>query len=422
MAIAKEGYLMRETSAEVLVQRYATLDTPWGLNTYVNSTFSMVQNKGVRADIIKSPAALAGEWRDPTPYFATFSGADCILVDVESKVDWAGYTYRNIGKLGSNSTQPTIVVGPEELLAGLPTDSHVNQAVIKARNNVADRAASFAESFAEAKQTVQSLGAMAKSLDNFLVAASKKNWKQAARSIGVKPGSYQYRKTVRRLQGAAGTVGNAWLGFNFGIAPIISDMVSTCILLGGEWSFRVTGSTVLITSKGRTQVPQLGALGFQPGTVHWVLNQQINSGVQCRLDYELDSKLLAGFAKFGVSDVVQLGWALVPHSYLVDFVLPVSEVLKSLTATMGLTYKGGSATRFCQIDRSSTDCHFVPSGSRLVSATFLDARVKGRKMIRETFETEPNPIDLWIKDPLEVFPVATVLAVLGQRLSKIFPK
>lgn len=414
---------MRENLVEIPVQRYATLEHPWGLDTYVNKTDIMVQSRGVRPDVLKTPKPLNGlKWRPPTPYFATFSGADCILVDVESKIDWAGYTYRNIGKLSSHVAGANIKVTEEELANSLPTGRDVDRAVIKARNNVADRAASFAESIAEARRTIVSLGDMAKSIDNFLVASSKKNWKQAARAIGVKPGSKRYRRAVRNLQGAGGTVGNAWLGFNFGLAPIVSDMVSTCILLGGEWSFRVSGSTVLVVDKRETAEVQSSALGYQPVNVRWVLHQKVDTGVQARLDYELDSKFLAGFAKFGVSDALQLGWALVPHSYLVDFVLPVSEVLRSLTATAGLTFKGGSATRFCRIDRYSTDCTAVPSGVRITRATFLDARVKARKMDREVFESEPFPVNLWLKDPFQAFPVATVFAVLGQRMSKLFPK
>lgn len=412
---------MRSTNQVLRFEQYAGYSHPWGYSVFRNTNLPVEVVAGQRADVVMNPPALIGEWRKPLPYNASFIGADCIVAHVRSRN--GSHVYENRGKLGTHIDRPNISVGYAELNALYPSEIDVDRAVIMARNNVAGRVASFAESIAEARETVRALGGLAKNIDNFLVAASKKNWKQAANAIGVETGSRRYKKATKALQGASGTVSNAWLAFNFGISPIVSDMVSACILLGGDWSLRVTGTTVLVTTKGVSQSVKSDALGYQPGTVVWNRTQVTNAGVQCRLDYEIDNKWLRGLSAFGVSDVVQVGWALVPYSFLVDFVLPVSEVLKSITATVGLTYKGGSATRFCQIDVSSSGEHFVPHPSyTTISADFVSAKVKGRKMDRRVFEKEPNPVTLWIKDPLDVFPVATTLAVLGQRLSSLLSK
>lgn len=411
---------MRETVGKVSVLRFADWVTPYFSMTHVNTSFEMTQTKGSRSDVSKSPFP-KGTWRPPMSYSATFSGSDCILVDCTQEYS-PGFIYRNIGKVGSHQEIPTVSISNSDLLNAFPSENDVSKAVIKARNNVADRAASFAESFAEAREAVKSLGALAGNLDRFLVASQKKDWKSAARSIGVKTGSRGYKRAVKSLQGAAGTASNAWMAFNFGIAPIVSDMVSIAILLGGEWDFRVTGSTVLLTTEEEAKIPQVAALGFNPSTVAYTENYRCTAGVQCRLDFEITSEFLAGFAKFGVSDALQLGWALVPSSYLVDFVLPVSEVLRSITATVGLSFRGGSATQFCQIDKKTTDSRLISDPKWKTSFTALEASVSARKMSRRVFDSEPYPVTLWIKDPLQAFPVVTVLSVLGQRLLKLSPK
>lgn len=413
---------MRKYSATVYAKRYAVYKYRTGTYRLVNTGFNFTSIASERPDVQKAKKPIIDGFRPPMPYYARFSGADCINVNTEV-VD-GDYTYLNQGKLGSHTEETTIQVTEVELLGLYPSQNDVAQAVIKARNNVADRAASFGESLAEARKTISYLGSMAGSLDNFLVAAGRKDWRNAARSLGVKPGDPRNKRAVRNLQGSAGTASNAWLAYNFAIQPIISDMVSLCILLGGEWSFRVTGKTVLITSKGSSTTPQLSALGYAPANVRWFLHENRLAGVHARLDYELSDKYLQGFAKFGVTDAVQVAWALVPSSFLVDFVLPVSEVLRSLTATIGLDFKSGSYTRFSRLERKSSDCKCVPKipGVVIKSESFLEARVTGRMMNRDIYDTEPNPVTLWVKDPFDAFKVTTVLAVLGQRLSKLSPK
>lgn len=413
---------MRTTESSTTFARQAYMRTVFGTTWYANSSVIIKRSQGSRSDITKSNYA-EWEWRPPLPYYASFKGEDCINVDVEIVDSRGNYFYGNVGKLGSNSDESTIRVSQTELNAMRPTQNDINHAIVLARNNVADRVAGFAESFAEVRQTISMLGTMAGNINNFLEAAQRRNWRKAAGALGIDRGSKQYSNAVRSLQGAAGTVPNAWLAFNFGLAPVVSDMVSLCILLGGEWDLRATGKTVLPLVNEVLVEPTTGHLGYTPATLQYDVRTRRESGVHVRLDYTISSELLRGFAKFGVTDIVQLGWALVPYSFLVDFVLPVSTVLRSLTATIGLSFQGGSSTSFVNLDIKTSGCTLVPSpGYKVIRKTFLDAHVKGHEMNRVVYKMEPNPIPLWVKDPFHAFAAITSLSILAQRISQLFLK
>ena len=251
--------------------------------------------------------------------------------------------------------------------------------------------------------------------------ASRKQWRKAASTLGIRLADRRYKRAVKRIAEQGNSVGSAWLGFQFGIAPIVSDMVSALILLGGEWSTRTTGKTVYMTKlPTKTSVSSSWSPGGDSTTVRWWTVSDVRAGVFTRLDYQLDSQWLRDFSKFGALDPLQVGWAVVPSSFLVDFVIPVSEVLRSISATVGLTFLGGSSTRFASISRWSEGLRAeVPSDNRLEISRLRDMAVEGRGMDRQVYSSDPNPVTLYIRDPFDFFKVTTSFAILGKRLSNL---
>ena len=214
-------------------------------------------------------------------------------------------------------------------------------------------------------QTVQSLGALAKQVSLFLDAAASKNYGGVARSLGLSPSSRKHRRAVKRFKQLSirhlgvPTVSNALLCWNFGLQPIISDMVALAILIGEGKNLRVVGKGTHARSKTKRVVPYDFVVPYggtsAPYTVR--LNEVVEEGVYVRLDYEVSIEGLRQLTTYGLTDAPTTLWAVAPYSWLVDFVLPVSEVLRSLTATIGLQFLSGTATRWvkCKNTYHSSD-------------------------------------------------------------------
>lgn len=417
--------MARVTSVSTVARRYASRTGPSGnTGTYINDTVGMTTSTLNRADIVRNPPGSSAVWRKPLPYFAELTSSDpgeCM----HSVTTIDGYTYVEEGKMGVNLTQPLFSINSNMLNAIFPTASDTDAAVIRARNNVADRVASFGESLAELIKTLNGLKDLASQVDSFIAAALKKDYNKVADSLGIPRKVRKHRRAVIRYNKMGlPTVSNAFLCWNFGLQPIISDMVALAIAMGEGKPLRIVGKGQYKTranQKHNVGVSYSCAMPYSavPYTVNFRRMQK--AGVRVRLDYEVGIERLRDLTSFGLLDAPATVWALVPYSFLVDFVLPVSEVLRSLTATFGLTFKGGSATRYVRISDKFQNVVYprVEQLAPFYSAVSMRGSVgdlDGMKMDRKVFYTDPNPVTLWVKDPLSAFSAATVFSLLGQRL------
>lgn len=406
----------------VVIRQMSRTNSAGGTGYYVNDAMAYTKSTLNRADIVRNPPSTSGSWRKPLPYNAELTMSAC--GDCYHEVTQDGFTYREIGKMGSNTTWPTFAITAAMLNGVFPSQSDQDAAVVRARNNVADRVASFGESLAELIKTLDGLKDLASKIDRFIIAATAKDYDAVADSLGIPRKIRKHRRAIVRYNKMGiPTVSNAFLCWNFGLFPIISDMVALAVAMGEGKPLRITGKGEYKTRANQKHnvpvsyelaIPYVGV----PYTVNYLRMQK--AAVRVRLDYEVSIERLRDLTSFGLLDAPATVWALVPYSFLVDFVLPVSEVLRSLTATFGLTFKGGSATRYVRISDSFQNVVY-PRKEDILYCTHLNLRgsaddIEGMKMVRSVFETDPNPVTLWIKDPLSAFSAATVFSLLGQKL------
>lgn len=400
--------MTRVTSTSSLVPNVVKRTSASGtIRYYTNSVTTLVPSTLTRSDITRNPRDAEG-WRQPTAYSASVVNKDQVRV-----IARLGY--------GSEVWDLDIPMSYPKTSTPLPTTADINIAVIKARNAVADRVSSFGESLAELSQSVSGLAKLASQVDSFIASALRKDYKGVARHLGINPKSRKHRRATVRFSKLAPNVGNAFLCWNFGLSPIIGDMVALAILMGAGKPLRVTGvglhgrqnGNPVLTSTGVQSFPYVSGSGCET-----VCQNRTFVGTKVHLDYTVSIEALRQLTSYGLMDAPATVWALAPYSFLLDFVLPVSEVLRSLTATFGLAFKGGSATRFsrCVSKYMYTKLH------PLAGASTLDWRPDGSdrvelNMVRTVFKSDPNPVTLWLKDPFDAFEAATVFSLLAQRLA-----
>jgi hypothetical protein len=77
---------------------------------------------------------------------------------------------------------------------------------------------------------------------------------------------------------------------------------------------------------------------------------QGSRGVRTKVYYVIDNAALRESAKLGLINPLLVGWELVPYSFVIDWFLPIGNMLEALDATVGTQFVSGTQTRWCDID------------------------------------------------------------------------
>lgn len=405
-----------------------------GSGFYVNKNWSASTFSSSRSDIVINAKSVTG-WRKPSAYSCSVEQHDIGAISYSAtrlpdrynptrppQPGWfhasCGALYTQPGRAAPNNRVDTVMLN-----AALPSVAFAQQAVIKARNNVADRKASFATSFVEMRSSVAGLARNASSINAFLIAASRRDWFNAAKALGLGPKSRRARRARDRTIAAGQGISSAWLNYWFGLSPIVSDMVAIAAFMSNDESvnrLRIKGSAVVPYLKRET-IETLGPTSAWSGPYFTSSSSVLTeSFAACSLWYKIPDAEFRRLVTFGAVDIPATLWAVVPWSFVVDWVLPVSEILKSMTATVGLTFIGGSLTRVTKISKSPLSYSFSPYNASMVMETssFHVNTVRGMKMIRSIYTSDPLPVGMWVKDPFDVWKGITSLALLSNLLRK----
>lgn len=404
-------------------RRYAAFHFDDGRKTvYVDGQTEYRQLEISRSDITVNQFDYTG-WRKPSKYNAQVLAAEAGTLS--AKFNQPPYKRKFVVEGHFATTAGTLlsITGKElsDLLPKYPSP-FVTESVVKAKNKVADRVAQFGESIAEMRSTLKFVTGSAHSLAEFLSWAELRSWDRAARALGLDPKSRKARRATKTLNGLpAARAGEAWVVYNFAIAPIIDDMVALMIAFGIGKDLRVTGKAGV--ERYREYTSQRNAtIGYIGATYQYTETRKTTESVYTRLDYAIKWEEIRQLTSYGLLDAPATLWAVVPYSFLVDFVLPVSEVLRSLTATVGLRFKGGSSTLYSCVEKS-VDGFIPPAESNYLKVETFAAScpaVKGKMMDRRVYGNDPVFVDLWIKNPIAPFEVITALSLLALKLGKAF--
>jgi hypothetical protein len=110
--------------------------------------------------------------------------------------------------------------------------------------------------------------------------------------------------------------------------------------------------------------------------------------VEMKCTYRLQGGSVNVFSQFGIDNPLEVVWELVPFSFVADWFLPVGDFLKSLTATVGLTFLNGEKmTRRVTVlttEMSSSGPYFTGTG--ISSWSLLGSAVRREESLDQTRE------------------------------------
>jgi hypothetical protein len=391
----------------LLTRRRKNLSGGLPNDSVVSEAYEYRSESMTRDDIKRS--AMSEGFRPPLAYSASgFNQSSALLLTngvfmpfrgdpIEFSLNGTSVRGDGAGGLLSPESRKTLISSADE-----------TRAIVNMLRAVGDQKWAAGETFVEMQKSIDMIGDSAKVLARGLFAASRRDWRGVAKALGVTP--------VKVKSGASESSG--WLSYHFGWAPVVQDIANSALYLSGAFD---GGEPPIIMA--RTKLREV-SVSTTKSKSWWTLNDGYGS-IDCEhstktefvdeykasVYYELQTSYLRGLAQYGLVGL-STPWAVLPSSYLIDWVIPIGDFLAAWDATIGLSYKGGSYTRFKKAKSTRTaisvtyqrkpagDIHWLP--------------VESFDMRRTVWASSPLPFPAYIKNPFDVFKAVTSVALLRQ--------
>lgn len=220
--------------------------------------------------------------------------------------------------------------------SGPEVDNLRKRAVTKALLDLADSKTTVGENLATARKTVDML---IDTVTDILYLARRLKRGRIFRDIQHMnvPSLLKAVKSGRIEKKAAST----WLSYYYGYKPLAQDayglhellkdiLQTKALIVHGYGSGKYQNQSNYRGRDTNVQFPGILAL------------DTIQFKAQCALYGTVDSsEYLRTINRAGLLNPVSLAWELIPFSFAIDWVAPIGDTLEALTATTGLTFRGG---------------------------------------------------------------------------------
>jgi hypothetical protein len=137
-----------------------------------------------------------------------------------------------------------------------------------------------------------------------------------------------------------------WLALQYGWKPLLQDVKESMAALarlnvGSPFVHRATGSATVDLLKESDIKFRLDSNQLAGKTYFYQTTR-----AKYTLRYKVDDNLKAFLAQTGFTNPLNLGWEVLPFSFVVDWFVPLGPFLETLSAWDGLKFVDGSVTDF----------------------------------------------------------------------------
>lgn len=260
---------------------------------------------------------------------------------------------------------------------------------------VGDRKVNYGEAIAEGRETVHMLVKSASTLLRGVLAARKGQWARLPKIFGVQKADLR----------SGMSESDKWLAYQYGWAPLMSDVYDSYNLFkeGLRRSPQLLSATRCITSWRSLRFPDTSDYKDASG--------RLQERFTAKCFYRLRDSDVDAFHRLGLINPLEVAWAVVPFSFVVDWFLPVGNVLEALTARVGVSfvdgYYGARRESIVLVDPiwDSTTEPLYRSSTKVRTEMFCYSRSKMGSL------PWPSP---YVKNPFSTSHVTSALALLRQ--------
>lgn len=309
------------------------------------------------------------------------------------------------GKVGSTYGRFNCLNYFNELVTEANIDNNLsalsNAALIKARAKLKAQDVNLGVAFGERKQTARLVGDTATRLFKSLRHLKSGRIRRAMDELGI---------TSKRRQPRGSNVPQKWLELQYGWKPLLSETYGAVDALNkrppGDWRVTVKATEYLESSWEKVYTNSSWAPGI--GRAEALQSAFI------RIDALPQNAALIALSSLGVTNPLEVGWELVPFSFVVDWFLPIGGYLHSLDALLGYSSTGTWSSTSLLV-KARWDIRGV---SGRYGSWYVTSEWEGSKSVVRLTRTASQGVAIphfpSIKDPRSLGHMANGLALLSQ--------
>lgn len=207
--------------------------------------------------------------------------------------------------------------------AGIPAND-LSRLKTKLLVKAGRRQVNYGEALAESKSTLRMLVNAASSLTRAVLAARKGRWDKVAKHLRVP------RKGFSKSMSAS----QKWLAYQYGWMPLINDIYDSYKFVNKGFDLRP--QILSVTTRHRDQY------SHEWSNSEWdSVPVRGTASYQGKMFYRIADNFIAKAHQMGLINPLEVAWAVVPFSFVIDWLIPVGNYLEALTARCALTFVDG---------------------------------------------------------------------------------
>lgn len=314
-----------------------------------SETFDIIQEKAVRYlgkgrfQRIYHPEGFTFPWRMPSSYTRGHQILD--LSSSKCTLNWSTQFSKGVGERTGPSNINIIDKGDwsrfmESRLDMLPllTFNELARNNVAVRLKVKNATVNLSVSAAEFKKTVTGLASNFNDLVGIYRAVRKGNFSKAMSFL--KP---DVRARAPHQGFSTRDAAGRWLELQYAINPLIGDIKSGYDYINEA---RKNLMTYSVSSNLNATVPE----HVIANDSYMLLKASGRRGVRTKVHYLIDSPRLREASRLGLTNPLLAVLEVIPYSFVLDWLLPVGNMLEALDATLGTTFISGTRTRWVDVD------------------------------------------------------------------------
>lgn len=191
------------------------------------------------------------------------------------------------------------------------------------------------------KPTVKMVSESTVRLLSAFLAARKGNWQRVAYELGVRR---KFKST---------TPSDLWLEYQYGWKPLVNDIFDASSEILKAFSQKAPSTDFYTVSRSGSAGLLLPGLPTASNVEVAYQNAALAS-VKAKLRFTINDELVAYMSSIRIADPGYIAWTALPYSFVVDWILPVGDMLSALHAGSGLKFRGGCvSTRVTAVQQAT---------------------------------------------------------------------
>nr|UJQ85902.1 MAG: putative maturation/attachment protein [Leviviridae sp.] len=349
-----------------------------------------------RSPLRKTKADSTG-WRNPTQYHRTTLISESLGGKVVDTLR-DGSTQTWTGDAGTGSTyHPVRYTGLLNANYGVLKSSNLmarsdTEALVKLK----DMKVNYGEALAEARSTIRHLSNSVSQLARAFKFARSGQWHRVAKELNLRKDQILTGKSPA----------NRWLEYQYGWMPLMGDIKGTIDLLNE--GFRSKGYTFSVVRQVQSEGLPLSLTSHDANTDYSGTSRYIS---KTKMYCKIRNETLASLTRIGLADPLQVAWAVVPFSFVVDWFLPVGSYLEALSATHGVDFLSGTRVSRVEFDFIASSQPPLNQTNVVSREGSFRSRHYGVATHRDVLVSFPLPM-LYLKSPFSVSHATSALALM----------